>query len=109
MIGSGRMDWLAGIEGVSPVASNLVTLGAVSQMRNAGNRRFFEPWITSTSLPVTEQVNAAVADPNWNAAADPVWLANSSAVVWAENLACGQTRPTGTAQTPPSPVAGTAG
>jgi hypothetical protein len=93
--GSGRMDWLAGIEGVSPIASNLMTLGAVSQMRNAGNRRFFEPWITSTTAPLTEQVNAAVADPNWNAAADPIWLANSSAVVWAENLACGANAPGG--------------
>jgi hypothetical protein len=42
---------------------------------------------------LTEQVNAAVADPNWNAAADPDWLANSAAVVWAENFACGANAP----------------
>jgi hypothetical protein len=87
--GSGRMDWMSGLEGISPVTSNLLSLGDISQMRNDGNRRFFEPWLTSTNAPLTEQVNAAVADPNWNAAADPDWLADSTAVVWAENYACG--------------------
>ena len=93
VIGSGRMDWLSGLEGVAPIASNFVTLGAVAQMRNAGNRRFFEPWISSTTQPLAEQVNAAVADPNWNAAADPVWLASNNAVVYAENLACAANAP----------------
>lgn len=93
VIGSGRMDWLAGLEGISPISTNLVTIGAVSEMRNAGNRRFFHPWITSTSTQLTEQVNAAVVDQNWNAAADPVWLANSSAVVYAENRACAANTP----------------
>ncbi len=87
--GSGRMDWLSGLEGVAPIATSLVTIADVSEMRNAGNRRFFEPWITSTSAPLTEQVNAATADPNWNAGADPVWTADSTAVVYAENFACG--------------------
>jgi hypothetical protein len=87
--GNGRMDWISGLEGISPITSNLLSLGVISQMRNNGNRRFFEPWLTSTIAPSTEQVNAAVADPNWNAAADPVWLANSAAVVWVENFACG--------------------
>jgi hypothetical protein len=87
--GNGRMDWISGLEGISPIASNLVSLGVISQMRNNGNRRFFEPWLTSTVVPSTEQVNAAVADPDWNAAADPVWLADSAAVVWVENFACG--------------------
>ncbi len=87
--GNGRMDWISGLEGISPISSNLVSLGVISQMRNNGNRRFFEPWLTSTVVPKTEQVNAAVADPNWNAAADPAWLANSAGVVWVENFACG--------------------
>jgi hypothetical protein len=87
--GNGRLDWISGLEGISPITSNLVSLGVISQMRNNGNRRFFEPWLTSTVAPKTEQVNAPVADPNWNAAADPDWVANSTAVVWVENFACG--------------------
>jgi len=44
--------------------------------------------------PLTEQINAAVANPDWNALADPTWLANSAAVVWAEGYACGANAPT---------------
>jgi len=86
--GSGRLDFISGLQGIAPI-TDLLTTAIVSEARNAGNRRFFEPWVTSLARGQAEQVNAASANPDWNAAADPVWLADSTAIVWAESYACG--------------------
>jgi hypothetical protein len=85
--GSGRLDFISGMEGIPPI-TDLLSTGWVSQMRNNLNRRFFLPWLVNPARAQSEQINAG-GDPNWNAAADPVWLADSAGVVWAENLACG--------------------
>jgi hypothetical protein len=88
VLGSGRLDFISGMQGVPPITDQLTTTGYVSGIRNNFNRRFFLPWLVHEPDRRSEQVNAG-GDPNWNAAADPVWLADSTAVVWAENLACG--------------------
>ena len=95
--GSGRLDFISGMEGVPPITDQLPTTGHVSGIRNSGERRFFLPYLVNTAVPrANQQINAG-ADPNWNAAADPVWLADSTAAVWVENLvtspACGGTNP----------------
>ena len=106
VIGSGRLDFISGMEGIPPVTDQLPTTGYVSGIRNNSQRRFFLPYLVSTADGDSEQVNAG-GDPNWNAAADPVWLADSTAVVWAENLvtapACGDANPL------PCPVSGEPG
>ena len=86
--GSGRLDFISGMQGIAPITDLLPTTGYVSGIRNNLNRRFFLPWLVNTANGNSEQINAG-GNPNWNAAADPVWLADSTAVVWAENLACG--------------------
>lgn len=86
--GSGRLDFISGMEGIPPITDQLPTTGYISQARNAGQRRFFLPWLVDPATQQSEQINAG-GDPNWNAAADPVWLANSTAVVYSEYLACG--------------------
>jgi hypothetical protein len=91
--GSGRLDFISGMEGIPPLTDQLSTTGFVSGIRNNGQRRFFLPWLVSLDKSASEQINAG-SDPNWNAAADPVWLADSTGVVWAENLACGANSPT---------------
>ena len=88
VLGSGRMDFISGMQGIPPLTDQLSTVGYVSGIRNAGQRRFFSPWLVSPDRSQSEQVNAG-SDPNWNAAADPAWLADSTAVVYTENLACG--------------------
>jgi hypothetical protein len=91
VIGSGRLDFISGMQGIPPL-TDLLGTGYVSQMRNNRNRRFFLPWLVNPARSQSEQINAG-GDPNWNAAADPVWLADSTAVVWDENLACGANAP----------------
>lgn len=88
VMGTGRMDFLSGMQGIPPITDQLSTTGYVAGLRNNGNRRFFLPWLVEPSRGRSEQINAGAA-PDWNAAADPVWLADSTGVVWAENLACG--------------------
>ena len=98
VLGSGRLDFISGMQGIPPITDQLPTTGYVSGIRNNGMRRFFLPWLVRldahhgkgriTRPNRSEQVNLG-ADPNWNAAADPVWLADSTGVVWSENLACG--------------------
>jgi hypothetical protein len=88
VIGSGRLDFISGMQGIPPITDQLPTTGMVSGIRNAGNRRFFLPWLVQQpghpGEPIrSEQLNAG-GDPNWNAVADPVWLADSTAVAWQE-------------------------
>ncbi len=98
--GSGRLDFISGMEGIPPITDLLPTTGYVSGIRNNGNRRFFLPWLVNPVRDQSEQINAG-GDPNWNAAADPVWQADSTAVVWAENFACAANAST-LPQCPPS-------
>ena len=86
--GSGRLDFISGMQGIPTITDLLPTTGYVAGIRNDLNRRFFLPWLVNPASGKSEQINAG-GDPNWNAAADPVWLADSTTVVWAENLACG--------------------
>jgi hypothetical protein len=96
VLGSGRLGFLSAMQGIPPLTDQGGATGYVSGIRNNSQRRFFLPYLVSTSSGAQEQVNAG-GDPNWNAAADPVWLANSTAVVWAENQvvspACGGSNP----------------
>ncbi|MBY8862351.1 hypothetical protein K7711_38175 [Nocardia sp. CA2R105] len=96
VLGSGRLDFVSGLQGIPPLTDQLSTIGYVSGIRNNGQRRFFLPWLVDLGSGHSEQVNAG-ADPNWNAAADPAWLSDSTAAVWAENLvttpACGGSNP----------------
>jgi hypothetical protein len=85
--GSGRLDFISGMQGIPPITDLLPTTGYVAGIRNNMNRRFFLPWLVNPARQQSEQINAG-GDPNWNAAADPVWLADSTAAVWAENFAC---------------------
>ncbi len=107
VLGSGRTDFISGMQGVPPLTDQLPTTGFISGIRNNGNRRFFQPYLVSTSNPLqSERVNLG-GDPNWNANADPVWLADSSAVVYEQTMvtapACGGTNPL------PCPVSGEPG
>ncbi len=96
VIGSGRVDFLAGIPGIPPILEQMPTTGHISGIRNNGQRRFFTPYLVDLQTGDSQQVNAG-GDPNWNAAADPAWLADSTGAVWAENLvtapACGGANP----------------
>ncbi|WP_413804651.1 hypothetical protein [Streptomyces sp. OE57] len=86
--GSGRLNFISGMPGIPPLTAQAGTAPYVSGIRNAGNRRYFSPWLVDPATGRGFQINAG-SDPNWNAAADPVWLADSTAVVYTENLACG--------------------
>ena len=86
VIGSGRLDFISGMQGIPPLTDQIPTLGYISGIRNNVNRRFFHPWLVDATSRRSEDLNT---DPSWNAAADPTWLADSTAAVWAENLACG--------------------
>lgn len=95
--GSGRLDFISGMEGVPPITDQLPTTGHISGIRNNGQRRFFLPYLVNTAAPyLNQQINAG-GDPNWNASADPAWLADSAAVVWVDRLvlppACGGANP----------------
>jgi hypothetical protein len=96
VLGSGRNDFISGMEGLPPLTDQITT-AFVSMIRNNDQRRFFNPFITSTSNPtMTERANPG-SDPNWNARADPVWLADSTAIVYQEALVtapdCGGSNP----------------
>ncbi|MQY21455.1 hypothetical protein [Nocardia macrotermitis] len=86
LLGSGRMDFLGGMQGVPPLTDQAGTTGHVSGLHDNVNRRFFLPHLVDPTTGRSEQLEP---DGNWNTAADPAWLADSSAAVWAENLACG--------------------
>jgi hypothetical protein len=96
VLGSGRMDFISGMQGIPPITDQLPTTGYVSGIRNANQRRFFQPFLVSTANRDSQQVNAG-GDPNWNALADPVWLADSSAIVYEQAMVtppnCGGTFP----------------
>lgn len=96
VIGSGRLDFIAGIPGIPPIIDQMPTTAHLSGIRNNGQRRYFTPYLVDLETGKSQQVNAG-GDPNWNAAADPAWLSDSTGVVWTENLvtapACGEPNP----------------
>ena len=96
VLGSGRDDFMNGMEGL-PELTDQITTAFVAQIRNNDQRRFFNPVITSTSnFIMSERANPG-SDPNWNARADPVWLADSTAIVYQEAMVtapdCGGVNP----------------
>ncbi|MBY8860045.1 hypothetical protein K7711_26480 [Nocardia sp. CA2R105] len=92
VLGSGRLDFISGMQGIAPLTDQAGTTGHISGIRNNGQRRFFLPYVVDLGSGRSQQLDPG-GDPGWNAAADPAWLADSTAAVWAENLvtapACG--------------------
>ncbi|MFB4298683.1 hypothetical protein [Actinomadura sp. NTSP31] len=94
--GSGRLDFISAMQGIPPITDQLPTTGHISGIRNNGDRRFFLPYLVSTSTGRGTRLSYD-GDPNWNGRADPTWLADGTGVVWWESLvtapACGGANP----------------
>src|SRR5947199_1617207 len=104
--GSDRQMFLAGMRGLPPL-TDLVTVSAVSSVRNNGDRRFFQPFLLDRygdrGNYYGQQLNAgngkpgSPSDPNWNAMADPRWSPDGGSVVyWQAQVtspACGGSNP----------------
>ena len=86
LLGSGRMDFIGGMQGIPPITDQAGTTGHVSGLHDNGMRRFFLPHLVDPNSGRSQQLQP---NGDWNTAADPAWLADSSAAVWAENFACG--------------------
>lgn len=86
LLGSGRMDFIGGMQGIPPLTDQAGTTGLVSSLHDNMNRRFFLPHLVDIGSGRSQQLEP-IGD--WNTAADPAWLADSSAAVWADNFACG--------------------
>lgn len=96
-----RMMFVAGMRGVPPLIDTLIT-GAISSIRNNGQRRFFAPWLLDREVaPYSEdggyyedqQINAAgdgspgsVNDPFWNGGADPRWSLDGTKIAYFQLL-----------------------
>ena len=73
-----------------PPLTDLVTVSAVSSVRNNGDRRFFQPFLLDRygdrGNYYGQQINAgngkpeSPSDPNWNAMADPRWSPDGASV-----------------------------
>ena len=105
--GSDRLMFMAAIRTIPPL-TDLLTVSAVSSVRNNGPRRFFEPYLIDhdgdRNLYFGQKINAAgdgspgsINDPYWNAGADPRWSLDGMRVVYyqmfAASPACGGTNP----------------
>ena len=104
--GSGRQMFLAAMRGIPPI-TDLITSGAVSSVRNNGDRRFFEAYLLDRFgdrgdyqgqlLTAGDGKPGGVSDPNWNAMADPRWSYDGTRVVfWQAQVvspACGGANP----------------
>jgi len=104
--GSDRQMFLAAMRGVPPI-TDLLTSGAVSSVRNNGERRFFQPYLLDRygdrGNYQGQQLNAgdgkpgSFSDPNWNAMADPRWSPDGTRVFyWQTEVtspACGGSNP----------------
>jgi hypothetical protein len=104
--GTGRQLFMAAMEGVPPL-TDILTTGAVSSVRNNGQRRFFQPWLidraTDRGTYQGQQLNAgngkpgSASDPNWNGMADPRWSPDGTSVVYWQAMvvspACGGANP----------------
>jgi hypothetical protein len=104
--GSDRQMFMAGMRGVPPIIDMVVT-GAVSSVRNNGDRRFFQPFLIDRygdrGTYQGQQLNAgdgkpgSFSDPNWNAVADPRWSYDGTRVAYGQaqvtSPACGGKNP----------------
>jgi hypothetical protein len=104
--GSGRQMFMAAMRGVPPII-DMITTGAVSSVRNNGDRRFFQPFLIDRygdrGVYQGQQLNAgdgkpgSSSDPNWNAMADPRWSYDGTRVAyWQAQVtspACGGANP----------------
>lgn len=104
--GSNRQMFMAAMRGVPPII-DLIATGAVSSVRNNGDRRFFQPFLIDRygdrGTYEGQQLNAgdgkpgSISDPNWNAKADPRWSYDGTQVVYGQaqvtSPACGGSDP----------------
>lgn len=104
--GSDRQMFMAAMRDVPPII-DLITAGAVSSVRNNGDRRFFQPFLIDRygdrGAYQGQQLNAgdgrpgSISDPNWNAMADPRWSYDGTRVAYGQaqvtSPACGGTNP----------------
>jgi len=91
-----RSHWVAAMDGLPPV-NDMITTGLVSQTRNNGNRRFFQPMLLDRYGQrgdyQGQQLNGGfdagpggIGDPNWNARADPAWSPDGTKIVYWQTL-----------------------
>jgi hypothetical protein len=104
--GSGRQLFMAAMEGVPPL-TDILTVSAVSSVRNNGPRRFFQPWLIDRAADrgtyQGQQLNAgdgkagSISDTNWNGMADPRWSPDGTSVAYWQAMvvppACGGANP----------------
>lgn len=104
--GSDRQMFMAAMRGVPPII-DMITTGAVSSVRNNGDRRFFQPILIDRygdrGAYQGQQLNASdgkpggISDPNWNAMADPRWSYDGTRVAYGQaqvtSPACGGKNP----------------
>jgi hypothetical protein len=104
--GSGRQLFMAAMQGIPPI-NDMVTVAAVSSVRNNHQRRFFQPYLIDRygdrGAYQGQQLNAgngapgSISDPNWNGRADPRWSPDGTSVVYWQSLvsdpACGGANP----------------
>jgi hypothetical protein len=97
---NGRQLFLSAMQGIPPV-NDLITTGAVSSVRNNGQRRFFEPILMDRygdrGSYQGQRLNACTTGPcsslgdpvndfNWNTMADPKWAPDGTSIVYGERL-----------------------
>jgi hypothetical protein len=108
---NGRQLFMSAMPGIPPI-NDLITTGAVSSVRNNGNRRFFEPILmdkygdrgsyqgqrlNACTTGLCTSLGDPVNDPNWNTMADPRWAPDGASIVYGERLVstpdCGGSNP----------------
>jgi hypothetical protein len=100
--GSGRQLFMAAMEGIPPI-NDMLTVAAVSSVRNNHQRRFFQPILIDRygdrgayqgqQLNAGDDAPGSISDPNWNGRADPRWSPDGTSVAYWQSLvtapACG--------------------
>jgi hypothetical protein len=114
VLASGRMNFVSAMRDVPPL-NDLVTVSAVSSIRNNGGRRFFQPVLydpyggrgdyhgqpvnSCTEGPCSTLATSgnAANDPNWNTVADPAFSPDRKNIAYVQSLtaspACGGSNP----------------